>query len=51
MSLYANTKHESALPILLRISTDFAVYCRMTVETITDEIPVAKYEIPANKAI
>ena len=49
--MYANTKHESALPILLRISTDFAVNFRITVETMTEAIPVAKYEIPASTAI
>ena len=51
LSLYANMKHEIAFPILLNMSTVFAVYYRITVETITDAIPVAKYEIPASTAI
>ena len=49
--MYANMKHEIAFPILLNMSTVFAVYYRITVETITDAIPVAKYEIPAKTAI
>ena len=49
--MYANMKHEIALPILLNMRTVFAVYYRITVETITDAIPVAKYDIPAKTAI
>ena len=51
LSLYAKIKQEMALPIELRISTLLAVNLRMQVETITDEIPVAKYDIPASTAI
>ena len=42
LSLYAKTKQERALPIELSIRTDFAVYLRIVIEQMTDDIPVAK---------
>ena len=42
LSLYAKTKQEMALPIELSMRTDFAVNRRIVIETMTDEMPVAK---------
>ena len=51
LSLYAKTKQDSAFPMELSMRTDLAVNLFIVTDTITDEIPVAKYDIPANTAI
>ena len=51
LSLHANTKQEIALPNAAVIKTVLAVNFYIVPETKREARPVARYEIPAKKAI